>query len=151
MTEKSVNNKNNEKMAGLKIVTKIERTLCENLRGVISPSKNKIYLLSTIKWDDVCICKKAKLTTTTKLDSNNTVFEHKLVFRSVDDADDNKRRYAYKITLSDGTQLLIGSDERPYPVCALSIIASSVATDDMLLETTVTWNVPHEAYIICNR
>ena len=138
-------------MVSNKIVTKVERTLCENLKGVLMPSIKTIFLISSIEWEDMCFSNNAKLTIEDKTVDKNLVVEHKLVFKSIQDRKNDGGKYAYRITTAFGNQYLIGSDSRPFPVCSTTVQLSSSATDDVLLQATVTWNARHAAYLIVNR
>lgn len=134
-----------------KIVVKVERTLCENLQGVLMPSIKKMFLTSSIEWEDMCISKNAKLTIEDKTVDKNLVFEHKLVFKSIQDRENDGRKYAYRITTAFGNQYLIGSESRPFPVCSTTVLLSSTATDDVQLQATVTWSTTHSAFLIASK
>lgn len=134
-----------------KIVTKVERTPCDEIQGDMIIYTKKIILSPSIEWEDMCIGKSAKLTIEDKTVDKNIIFEHKLVFKSIKDIENNGRKYAYRVTTAFGNQYLIGSDSRPYPVCSTSVLLSSAATDDVLLQATVTWSATHSAYLIYNK
>lgn len=138
-------------MVSNKIITKVERTRCENLQGVLMPSIKKIFLTSSVEWENMCISKNAKLTIEDKTVDKNLVFEHKLVFKAIQDHENDGNKYAYRVTTAFGNQYLIGSDSRPYPVCSTTVQLSSTATDDVLLQATVTWSTTHSAFLIASK
>lgn len=90
-------------------------------------------------WKGVDIEVPADLEITSKIEDKVAVFTAKLVFRERC-RHDYPPMSAYRVRLADGTDLLLGSSERPYPVVTESQNLSSGNSDSQLRELTVAYS-----------
>lgn len=97
-------------------------------------------------WKEIAIEVPADLEISSKFDDKIVIFTAKLVFREL-----CRQHYpqmaAYKVKLADNSELLIGANERPYPVITESQNLSSGNSNSQLRELTVTYsdnkNIPY--------
>ena len=65
-------------MNKVRIITKVERTLCNNLNGLLRVGINTLKLPKGIQWDEVVCREHASLSTTEKVDDKVPVFSSTL-------------------------------------------------------------------------
>ena len=124
-------------MNQIKNVIAVDVIEAESLEGMFQSKVNIVSLPDNISWKPYNIQVPAKLTIINKVEDKNTVWTSTLVFRTCEDLADRKHA-CYRVTLSNGKKLLIGSDGRPYPVTSSSDSMPDNLTDSQLLEVTVT-------------
>lgn len=129
-------------MKMIKLVKKVERVPVISLSGMKRISKTVVELPSGVSWQPLNVKPHAQLTISDKQEDKNTVWSAKLVFKSCDEFED-RDRYAYRCILSDGRHILIGSDERPYPIASVNENYPENVTENQLNEVTVSWQSPH--------
>lgn len=86
----------------------------------------------------------AKLSINNKVVDKNHLWEYKLVFRTCLDLQ-VAGHWAYPLKLANGKWMVLGSNQRPYPVTVSSKILSDNITDSQLWEVTVSWSNKTEA------
>lgn len=90
-------------------------------------------------WNEIDIEVPADLQITSKIEDKTEIFTAKLVFREL-----CSLRYshitAYKVRLADGSEMLIGNSDRPYPVLTKDQNLSSGNSNSQLRELTVTYS-----------
>lgn len=83
------------------------------------------------------------MVSSTKIDDNNRVVTTTLKFLTPNNLHRPRRHLVFKVTLTDGRQFLIGSDQRPYPVVDITDNCPDSTTDNQLNEVTVTYKCLH--------
>lgn len=126
-------------MDKVKIITKVERTLCNNLKGMLRSGYKTVRLPEDIQWEDVVCREHASLTTTEKVDDKVPIFTSTLKFYTCQDIQDHKN-YAYRLKLVDGCHLLLGAYERSFPVMTIQESLPEKPSDNSWMEVTVTWS-----------
>lgn len=126
-------------MNKVRIITKVERTLCNNLNGLLRAGINSIKLPEGIQWDEVVCREHASLSTTEKVDDKVPVFGSTLKFYTCQDIQDHKN-YAYRLRFADGSHLLLGTERRPFPVMTVQDSMPEKPSDNSWTEITVTWS-----------
>ena len=121
----------------VKIVIGVDVIEASSLDGMNIVRKGVVSLPSNLSWVPVRIQVPAKLTIINKVDDKNTVWTTTLQFRTCEDC--SWRKHAcYRVHLSDGRKLLIGSSSRPFPVTVTNDSMPDNVTDSQLQEVTVT-------------
>ena len=126
----------------IKVVKKVERISVSSLAGMTRISKTEVRLPSGLTWQPLNIKPHAQLSISDRLEDGNTIWTAKLVFKTCEDFGD-RDRWAYRVTLLNGQQRLIGSDKRPYPIASVVESMPENVTDNQLNEVTVSWQSPH--------
>lgn len=123
----------------IKNVIAVYRIQCLALEdsSSISLARN-IDLIKGLERIDIVV--PAKLSINNKVVDKNHVFEYQLVFKTCEKLE-VRGHWAYAVDLADGTSLLIGSNNRPYPVTTSSQTLPDNLTDSQLMEVTVTLSV----------
>lgn len=86
----------------------------------------------------------AKLTINNKVIDKNHVWEYQLIFRTCLDLKATGH-WAYLLKLANGKWIILGSNQRPYPVTVSSRTLPDNLSDSQLWEVTVTWSNRSEA------
>lgn len=124
-------------------VVAVYRLQCENL-----PNDSPVSLVSSIEMikeqgGRIDIVVPARLSINNKVVDKNHLFEYQLVFKTCQHLE-VRGHWAYAVDLADGSQLLIGSSSRPYPVTVSSQSIPDNLTDSQLTEVTVTLTLRSE-------
>lgn len=122
-----------------KLVTHIERCHITQIGTVTRIGLSEANIIAGADWSEIEIKVPASLTITDKVEDNVPIYTATLTFETCEDMED-RDRYAWRVTLIDGTQMLIGTDERPYPVMTVSESHPDSVTDDQLNKVTVTYS-----------
>lgn len=103
----------------MQTVTKVSRIPCRHLTATPNtPNPAALDVRRTAPWEEVCTQGPAKLQVTAKMDTGQLAYTAKLTFTALHDLD-SPRRCNYRLTLSDGTLLLLAPAGRPYPTVAI--------------------------------
>lgn len=126
-------------MNKVRIITKVERTLCSNLP--LSPMLGNyiVKLPENLQWEEITCREHASLSTTEKVDDKVPIYNATLKFYTCQELQDH-RNYAYRLKLVDGSQLLLGTSVRPFPVMTVQDSLPEKPSDNSWMEVTVTWS-----------
>lgn len=128
-------------MNTVKIVLKVERTLCSNLTGMQRTAIAKVKIPDGVQWEEIAVRQHPSLAISEKTDDKVPLYTATLKFLTCQDIDDRKY-YAYRVTLVGGRQRLIGSVGRPFPVLTVNEQMPEKPSDNSWNEVTVTWTTP---------
>lgn len=128
-------------MNTVKIVLKVERTLCSNLTGMQRAAIAKEKIPDGIEWEEIDVRQHPSLAISEKVDDKVPLYTATLKFLTCQDIND-RRYYAYRVTLVGGKQRLIGSVGRPFPVLTVNEQMPEKPSDNSWNEVTVTWTTP---------
>lgn len=117
-------------------VISVSRIRCSSLDDM-QRVKDKVLSLTDDGWSAIDIRIPAKLSINNKVEGGVTVYSHQLTFRTCENIE-VRGHWAYRIVLADGTRLLLGSYDRPYPVTVSSHTLPDNLSDSQLYEVTVT-------------
>ena len=120
----------------------IDRISVSSLSGFKRVSTDGVKVGASISWQSIPIKVPAKLTISDKIEDGVRLHTAQLVFRTCDHIAD-MGRWTYRCHTADGEKILIGSDERPYPVGTVTTNHPDNMTDSQLDEVTVTWTSSH--------
>ena len=134
-------------MKKIRIVKTVERISVQKLVGMTRISNSEVLLPEETDWQKIAIKPHAQLSVADKQDEKNTVWDVKLVFKTCD-AFDFQKRWAYRVLLNTGHYMLIGTDDRPYPVTSASDTMPEKVTDNQLTEVTVSWKTNRRVPVI---
>lgn len=125
-------------MQRTKKVTEVYVTEASQLSSVKRISRATVINVPTTVWTRLIIDVPAELTLSSKIEDKAELHTSKLVFKECAAPDEEMHIPVYKIVLADGTTLLMGGYERPYPVRTYQRSYSSGNNDSQLKEATVT-------------
>lgn len=128
-------------MNTVKIVLKVERTLCSNLLGLQRTAIASVKIPDGIEWEEIAVRQHPSLAISEKVDDKVPLYTATLKFLTCQDIND-RRYYAYRVTLVGGRQRLIGSAGRPYPVLTVAEQMPEKPSDNSWNEATITWTTP---------
>lgn len=126
-----------------KKVTAIHRLQVEKASSIMRTGVATSLISDTAEWEKVCMKVPADLTVSSKTEDKQRIYTAKLTFSYRGERYD-RGLYIYKVTLANGRNLLIGTGERPYPVCETSEEHPSSDSTSQLVEVTVTYSSPME-------
>lgn len=128
-------------MNKINIVLKVERTLCSNLKGMQSAGLASVKIPEDVEWEEIATRPQPSLAISEKVDDKVSIYTATLKFLTCQNINDRKY-YAYRLTLLGGNMRLIGSSDRPYPVLTVAEQMPDKPSDNSWNEVTVTWSIP---------
>jgi len=131
-------------MKRIRVVNTVERTAIENLQGMVRVSNTEVKIPSSIEWEAIAIKPHARLTCEDRIEDGIVVWTTTLSFKTCEELS-VKGRYAYRCRLNNGEYLLVGTNNRPYPITKYVETMPENITDNQLTEVSVTWI---SAYIV---
>lgn len=125
-------------MKNIKVVTAVARAPFADLNGMRRTGQVSVTI-PEVTWEDIPIRVPASLSTEDKEEDRNIIYTSTLVFYTCMTII-NRRHYVWRVTLSNGQQLLLGGASRPF--CYTKVVETSPdkITDNMLNEVTVTYS-----------
>ncbi len=130
-------------MNTLKIVRKVERTLCSNLNGMQRTGFDSVKIPDGIRWEEIAVRPHATLSISEKVDDKVLMRTATLKFYTCQKLG-LRKNYAYRLTLIGGRQLLIGTEKRPFAILITAESMPEKTTDNSWTEATVTYTIPLE-------
>lgn len=128
-------------MNEIKIVAKVERTLCSNLSGLKRTAIATVKLPDGIYWEEIVVRHHPSLAISEKVDDKVPLYTATLKFLTCQNIND-RDNYAYRVTLVGGKKRLIGSFASPFPVLTMQETMPEKPSDNQWNEATVTWTTP---------
>lgn len=122
-------------------VVKIERAKCSSLSSILRVGPDAVSGSHAVAWQQVDCKVPAKLVHSSRMEAKNIIYTMNLSFKACKPLADIDK-FAYRITLADGTVMLIGSAVRPFPVATMSRTYPDNMTDSQLTEYNVTYSSP---------
>lgn len=116
----------------------IDRIQAGSIIGLHRIDESSVAVSPLTSWVSLPIKVPARLTVNEKIEDGVRLYTAQLVFRTCKEPDD-MRRMVYRCKTADGKYLLIGSNDRPYPVSTLGINLPDNVTDSQLDEITVNY------------
>lgn len=126
-------------MKSIKLVTSVERTLCSNLTGMLRRSSRTVMVPDNVEWKKISVRAHPSLSISEKVESKVPILTATLKFFTCQDFADRKK-YAFRVKLVDGSYILIGSGSRPYPIMTVQENMPEKPSDNQWKEVTVTWS-----------
>ena len=120
-------------------VIAIDRTPVTSIVGFQRTGRNSVKMDAATPWQSLKIKVPARLTITDKIDDGVRLYTAQLVFKVCKEDMGDWNRQAFRCHTADGKQVLIGSDERPYPVATVNDTRPDNMTDSQLCEVTVNY------------
>lgn len=130
-------------MNTLKIVRKVEWTLCSNLNGMQRIGFDTVKIPDAILWEEIAVRQHATLSISEKVDDKVLMRTATLKFYTCQKLE-LRKNYAYRLTLIGGRQLLIGTEKRPFAILTAAESMPEKPTDNSWTEATVTYTTPLE-------
>lgn len=120
-------------------VIAIDRIPVSSLTGFQRTGTNSVKMDAGVPWQSLTIKVPARLTITDKIENGVRLYTAHLFFKVCQEDMGDWNRQAYRCHTADGRQVLIGSDERPYPVATVNDPRPDNMTDSQLCEVTVNY------------
>lgn len=135
-------------MNTLRSIIAIDRIPVNSITGFIRVGSSEVRVGNDIPWESISIRVPARLTVSDKIEDGVRLHTAQLVFHACD-WEGGSGRWAYRCHMADGSSILIGTPERPYPVTTSTENHPDNMTDSQLDEVAVSWTSPDEIpYII---
>lgn len=117
----------------------VDRVSACNIVDLRSVAVDRVTLSEATRWENLKIKVPARLTLSNKIDNGVRIYSAKLTFRTCEEFE-NLDRYVYRCKTTNGKFILIGSDERPYPITTTSEDHPENFSDSQLNEVSVSYN-----------
>ena len=96
-----------------KIVKSIAYADSNQILGAIVCPDEHVRLSQDIKWQEICVKSHPSLVSESKIEDNNMVVSTTIKLYTADNLPKYPKQLDFKVTLNDGTKLLVGSIGRP--------------------------------------
>lgn len=130
-------------MKSVKIVKSVDYSFNTSLDGMRQLGTRAVRIPSSVNWVPICVKNHPSMVSSTKTEDGNRVVTTTLKLVTPDDLLIRRRHLVFRVTLTDGRQFLIGSDERPYAVVDVAENCPESVKDNQLNEVTVTYKCLH--------
>ena len=98
-----------------------------------------VKLVDSLPFVPLCTFGLSTFEISEKVESKNRVFHHSLKAKLSERIDVGNRKLCFRLTAVDGSQYMLGSDSRPYPVIGQSDSHPSDAGQSCAVMLDVTW------------
>ncbi len=123
----------------LKLVKTVEYIPVTSISEMIRVNNKVTSCTCSEEWNQLCVRQHAQLSLTDELEDKATIYSAELTFYTPQEID-RSQRYAWKLTMVDGTVRIIGSNNRPYAIVSVTESAPTSATDNQWNEVKVTYS-----------
>lgn len=117
------------------------------LDAIICPDDN-VRLPQDIKWQEICVKSHPSLVSESKIEDNNMVVSTTIKLYTADDLPQYPKQLDFKVTLIDGTKLLVGSKGRPYTTVEITKNCPESVKDNQLNEVVISYKSSRFPYYI---
>lgn len=131
-----------------KIVKSIAYTDSNQVLGAIIYPDGHVRLTQDIKWQEICVKSHPSLVSESKIEDNNVVVSTTIKLYTADDLPQYPKQLDFKVTLIDGTKLLVGSKGRPYTTVEITKNCPESVKDNQLNEVVISYKSNHFPYNI---
>lgn len=121
-------------------VIAVYRLQCFSMLSAFQKSSSEIFNHIKENGDKLDIVTPAKFSCSNKVSDKSRIYEYQLTFRTCDELE-VAGHYAYGLVLADGSKMVLGSDDRPYPVTSSSRTLPDNMTDSQLWDVSVSYAV----------
>lgn len=131
-----------------KIVKSIAYADSNQILGAIIYPDDHVRLPQDIKWQEICTRSHPSLVSESKTEDNNMVVSTTIKLYTADDLPQYPKQLDFKVTLIDGTKLLVGSKGRPYTTVEITKNCPESVKDNQLNEVVISYKSNHFPYNI---
>lgn len=121
-----------------KIVVSVERTPCSSLNGIMKTSLSSVKIPDAVQWEKIAVRPHASLAVAEKIDDKVHLYTATLKFFTCQDFNE-RDRYAYRLKLTNGKFILLGTNRRPYPIMTVQENLPDKPSDNQWKEITVAY------------
>ena len=125
----------------LKLINSLDYTSCLNLNGMMRSGLTSVRLPDGIVWKNICIKTPAQLIVSEKYEDNVKIYTATLKVLTLDNFPTDGK-YVFRIHLTDGNYLIMGSNDRPYPMVTKHKDFPYSIKDSQLDEVTIVYTSP---------
>lgn len=122
-----------------KLVVGIDRIKSSNLNGMRRAGLEFVRLPENLVWNSIKVKPHASLSISDKEEDKNVIYTATLKFKTCAVLLD-KKHFCYRVKLSDGSCILLGTNTRPYPQATVVESMPESATDNQLNEYQITYS-----------
>ena len=126
-------------------ITHIQRAPSRHMSVITtSPDTLQAHQDSLIPWADLCTIGLASLETTDEITNGIRIYTTKLTFAPPQPLPPDSEPHAYRLTLTDGTHLLLGLQQPPHPLRTTTNTREDKPTGKSTITHTITWTSTHQ-------
>ena len=126
-----------------KIVKSIAYADSNQILGAIVCPDEHVRLSQDIKWQEICVKSHPSLVSESKIEDNNMVVSTTIKLYTADNLPKYPKQLDFKVTLIDGTKLLVGSIGRPYTTAEIPKKCPEPVKDNQLNEVVISYKSSH--------
>ena len=131
-------------------IAHIHRAPAQHIRTMY-PAPDNIHIIPTgqyIPWQPICQSGLASLEVTDELQDGTHIYTTRLTFLTPERIPIPTQPQAYKLTLTDGRTLILGTDQRPHPLHTITDTREDKATGRAAVTNLITHTSPIPPLII---
>lgn len=125
-------------MSMIKYINKVEMIDAESLVSSTFFSRG-VMLSDTLSFVQLCTVGLSSLEISEKVESKNRIFQYSLNSKLESRVDVGNRKLCFRVTAVDGTQYLLGTDSRPFPVVHQEDSRPSELGQSCAVNLDITW------------
>lgn len=122
----------------IKYINKVEEIDAENLASSTFFSKG-VKLADGLPFVQLCTVGLSTFEISDKVEFKNRIFQHTLTVKLAERFVSSNRKICFRLTAVDGSQYMLGSDVRPYPVITQNDSHPSDAGQSCAVMLEATW------------
>lgn len=115
---------------------------------VVFPSSSAAYSTGYLPFEDLPLAALASLEVSEEMQDGERVFTSKLTAVLKCPFDVPTKPIALRLTCTDGTTLILGTAERPFPLSSVSVAHPEKASERSAYTLNVTWTAPTPALVL---
>lgn len=122
----------------VKFITKVEMTTSDNVASwrILQQGKALVDIVGNMT--ELCCQGLSQLEISEKTDNKERIRTAKLTSTILDDISIGNKKLVFRLTDTQGKKLILGSDERPFPIVSISEVLSGSAQSTSKKTMTVT-------------
>ena len=130
-------------MKKLIFFNKIEWVAAQNLSGMKILPNNTCMIPSGITFNNIEVEELVGVKQEQTLENNQVIWTLTVSFKTSCQEPDSKRGVAYRLTTARGTEVLIGTDSRPYAIWKENVGLPEKGTESQLKNVTIVLKSRH--------
>ena len=131
-----------------KIVKSIAYADSTQILGAIGGPAMHVRLSHDSNWQQIYVNSHSSMISESNIEDNNMVVSTTIKLYTADNLPKYPKQLGFKVTLTDGTKLLVGSIGRPYTTVEITKNCPESVKDNQLNEVVISYKSSHFPYYI---
>lgn len=124
-------------------IIKIEQADCKDLSVMEVAGERQCHFMSDVNFTEINTFGNIQVSEDSDYQNNERIWTITVTYKQKCKLPTGARRKAYRLTRLDGTQFVVGTYDRPFPVIKESNPYPDKVTGTTLMTVTITWKSKH--------